>query len=361
MVRKCQKSFIMFCRNGLFSSAERKSLQCEGMVFEMVENVIIFILFGIGIVLIVKGGDLFVDSASYIAEISGVPKFIIGATIVSLATTMPEMLVSALAAYDSRFLTGVMADEKVLMAIGNAVGSVTCNIGMILAISIIFMPSVIERKKFIPKTVLLILAIVSLTLLSLSGTLTLRKSILLFIIFIIFIAENIKSAKSEMQTVTVRHAAKKGEIAKKIVLLIIGAAAIVIGSELLVDKGSAIAAMLGVSEKIIGFTAIAIGTSLPELVTTVSSLVKKEPSLGVGNIIGANIIDIALILPVCAMIKGGSLPVEATTARVDIPICLVVTCIALLPPIFTKKFMKWQGLAMLGLYLAYIVYTCMMA
>ena len=206
----------MFCRNGLFSSAERKSLQCEGMVFEMVENVIIFILFGIGIVLIVKGGDLFVDSASYIAEISGVPKFIIGATIVSLATTMPEMLVSALAAYDSRFLTGVMADEKVLMAIGNAVGSVTCNIGMILAISIIFMPSVIERKKFIPKTVLLILAIVSLTLLSLSGTLTLRKSILLFIIFIIFIAENIKSAKSEMQTVTVRHAAKKGEIAKKL-------------------------------------------------------------------------------------------------------------------------------------------------
>lgn len=240
----------MFCRNGLFSSAERKSLQCEGMVFEMVENVIIFILFGIGIVLIVKGGDLFVDSASYIAEISGVPKFIIGATIVSLATTMPEMLVSALAAYDSRFLTGVMADEKVLMAIGNAVGSVTCNIGMILAISIIFMPSVIERKKFIPKTVLLILAIVSLTLLSLSGTLTLRKSILLFIIFIIFIAENIKSAKSEMQTVTVRRAAKKGEIAKKIVLLIIGAAAIVIGSELLVDKGSAIAAMLGVSEKL---------------------------------------------------------------------------------------------------------------
>lgn len=99
------------------------------MVFEMVENVIIFILFGIGIVLIVKGGDLFVDSASYIAEISGVPKFIIGATIVSLATTMPEMLVSALAAYDSRFLTGVMADEKVLMAIGNAVGRLPATLG----------------------------------------------------------------------------------------------------------------------------------------------------------------------------------------------------------------------------------------
>ncbi|MCI8590376.1 MAG: calcium/sodium antiporter [Clostridiales bacterium] len=325
----------------------------------MTENIFTFILFGIGILLIVKGGDLFVDSASFIAEVSGVPKFIIGATIVSLATTMPEMLVSALAAYDSRFLTGTMADDKVLMAIGNAVGSVTCNIGMILAISILFMPSIIERKKFLPKAILLIISIISLTLLCLSGTLTIQKSIVLLILFIIFIAENIKGAKSEMQNIPSMHSATKTDIVKKVVLLIIGAAAIVIGSELLVDKGSVIAKMLGVSEKIIGFTAIAIGTSLPELVTTVSSLIKKEPSLGVGNIIGANIIDIALILPVCAMIKGGSLPVEATTARLDIPICLLVTCIALLPPIFTKKFMKWQGAAMLTVYISYLIYTCL--
>ncbi|MCI8332277.1 MAG: calcium/sodium antiporter [Clostridiales bacterium] len=324
----------------------------------MTENIFTFILFGIGILLIVKGGDLFVDSASFIAEVSGVPKFIIGATIVSLATTMPEMLVSALAAYDSRFLTGAMADDKVLMAIGNAVGSVTCNIGMILAISILFMPSIIERKKFIPKAILLIVSIISLTLLCLSGTLTLQKSIVLLIIFIIFIAENIKGAKSEMQNIPSVQTAAKGDIVKKVVFLIIGAAAIVIGSELLVDKGSVIAKMLGVSEKIIGFTAIAIGTSLPELVTTVSSLIKKEPSLGVGNIIGANLIDIALILPVCAIIKGGALPVEATTARLDIPICLLVTCIALIPPMFTKKFMKWQGAAMLTTYVAYLIYTC---
>ena len=325
----------------------------------MTENIFTFILFGIGILLIVKGGDLFVDSASFIAEVSGVPKFIIGATIVSLATTMPEMLVSALAAYDSRFLTGAMADDKVLMAIGNAVGSVTCNIGMILAISILFMPSVIERKKFVPKAILLIISIITLTLLCLSGTLTLQKSIVLLILFIIFIAENIKGAKSDMQNIPSMHQATKGEVIKKVIFLIIGAAAIVIGSELLVDKGSVIAKMLGVSEKIIGFTAIAIGTSLPELVTTVSSLIKKEPSLGVGNIIGANLIDIALILPVCAMIKGGALPVEATTARLDIPICLLVTCVALIPPMFTKKFMKWQGAVMLAIYVSYLVYTCL--
>ena len=326
----------------------------------MSENIFMFIFFAVGILLIVKGGDVFVDSASYIAEAFGIPKFIIGATIVSLATTLPETIVSSIAAIQSRALVDEAANSKVAMAIGNAVGSVTANFGLILAISIIFMPLAIERKKYNVKAILLLLSVGSLTLLCLSGDLTLLKSLVLLAIFIVFIIENIKSAKTEVQTAAVETKSNK-LLVKNIILLIIGAAAIVIGSNLLVNKGSEIAYMFGVSEKIIGFTAIAIGTSLPELVTTISSLIKREPSMGVGNIIGANIIDVTMILPICAIIKGGSLPVETQVASFDIPVCLLITIIAIIPPMIQKKFMRWQGFTILAIYFSYLVYSCAVA
>lgn len=326
----------------------------------MSENIFMFIFFAVGVLLIVKGGDVFVDAASYIAEAFGIPKFIIGATVVSLATTLPETIVSAIAAIQSRALVDEAANSKVAMAIGNAVGSVTANLGLILAIGIIFMPLTVDRKKYNIKAVLLLLSVGSLTLLCLSGDLTIVKSLILFAIFIIFIIENIKSAKSEVQAASAENKSSSLLI-KNIILLIIGAAAIVVGSNLLVNKGSDIAYMFGVSEKIIGFTAIAIGTSLPELVTTVSSLIKREPSMGVGNIIGANIIDVTMILPICAIIKGGSLPVETQVASFDIPVCLLITVIAIVPPIIQKKFMRWQGFSILAIYLSYLVYSCAIA
>lgn len=325
----------------------------------MLENIFIFILFAVGVVLIVKGGDVFVDSAGFIAEAFGIPKFIIGATVVSLATTLPETIVSSIAAFQSRALTDEAANSKVAMAIGNAVGSVSANIGLILAISIIFMPLAIERKKYSIKAVLLVLAVSSLSIMSMTGDLTLARSLILLAIFIIFIIENIKSAKGEAYA---GNDEKKTSslIIKNIIMLLIGAAAIVVGSNLLVNKGSEIAYMFGVSEKIIGFTAIAIGTSLPELVTTISSLIKREPSLGVGNIIGANIIDVTMILPICAMIKGGSLPIETQVAHFDIPVCLAITAVAIIPPLFQKKFMRWQGFTILAMYISYLVYSCVM-
>lgn len=330
------------------------------MEIVMSDNIFMFIFFAVGVLLIVKGGDVFVDAASYIAEAFGIPKFIIGATIVSLATTLPETIVSSIAAIQSRALVDEAANSKVAMAIGNAVGSVTANLGLILAISIIFMPLTVDRKKYNIKAVLLLLSVGSLTLLCLSGDLTLVKSLILFAIFIFFIIENIKTAKSEVQAASVENKSSS-LLVKNIILLIIGAAAIVVGSNLLVNKGSDIAYMFGVSEKIIGFTAIAIGTSLPELVTTVSSLIKREPSMGVGNIIGANIIDVTMILPICAIIKGGSLPVETQVSSFDIPVCLLITVIAIVPPIIQKKFMRWQGFSILAIYLSYLVYSCMIA
>ena len=141
------------------------------------------------------------------------------------------------------------------------------------------------------------------------------------------------------------------------VKFILGAAGIVFGADLLVDNASALASLCGVSDRVISVTIVAIGTSLPELVTTLTAIVKKQASLSAGNIIGANIIDLTLILPVCAVISGGTLPVVGTVGVLDMPACLLIGAVACIPTLITKKFARWQGVLLLGLYAVYMVLT----
>ncbi len=333
------------------------------------------LLLGIGLFLIIKGGDWFVDATSWIAEVSGIPTFIIGATIVSLATTLPEILVSTMAA----------AEGSVDMAIGNAIGSVNANIGLIMAISLIFMPAAFKRRDYLAKSILLLLAISLLWGLSSKGSLHFAYSFLVLAVFVIFMIENVVSAKKhndvkptiadtiivdEYHTVrdnpaysvlpdgtVVGKRAKpdKRTVVKNVVLFLLGTGGIVGGAQLLVDNGQKLAEMLGVPDGIIGVTIIAVGTSLPELVTTITAIAKKKSELSVGNIIGANVIDIALILPLCSMISGGSLTVSAQTLTLDMPFCLAVAAFALIPALITGKFHRWQGLVMLCGYVVYIV------
>ncbi len=303
------------------------------------------ILFVIGIVLVVKGGDIFVDAASWIAKAAGIPTFIVGATIVSLATTMPELLVSVFAA----------ADGKIDMAIGNAVGSVIANTGLIMAISLIFLSISIVRKEYIKQCAILVICSAVLWLGSLSGQLAAWAGIVLFFVFVGFMALNIYNAKKQSATVERIEATKK-EYAKNIVLFLAGAAAIVIGSEFLVDGGSAIATALGVEERIIAVTLVAVGTSLPELVTTLTAIRKKESSLSIGNIIGANIIDLSMILPICSIVSGKGLPVLGKCLTVDLPACLMIILIALLPLLIRQKSSKLQGIVVLA---SYGVYLCL--
>lgn len=315
---------------------------------------LVFFLFALGLALIIKGGDWFVGAAAWIAAVSGIPQFVIGATIVSIATTMPEIIVSAMAA----------AQGSVEMATGNAIGSVTANTGMILAISIIFMPVVIDRKRYLPKSLIFFAAIILLWSLSLAFgyQLTLIGSILILLVFILFIGENVYDAKKhagEGQENAVAVSKSKKTIVKNIILFILGAAGLVIGSRLLVDNGTAIATdILHIDERIVSLTMVAIGTSLPELVTTISAIAKKQSSLSVGNIVGANIIDMLLILPLCSFISGGSLPVEQSTLWIDMPITFAVAFITLVPALITKKFHRWQGILSLVVYAGYVVYLC---
>lgn len=308
------------------------------------ENLLVYLIFTVGLVLIIKGGDYFVDAASWIAEVSGIPKFIVGATIVSIATTLPEMIVSIIAA----------TQGKIDMAIGNAIGSVTANSGLIMGISIFCMPVAIKTKNYLAKSVLLLISVSALLVFSLGGKLSPYGSIAMVIIFAVFIYENIKSASSSIADEKL-EINSKGEIAKNIVKFIGGCAGIVIGADLLVDSGTKIAQILGVPESIIAVTMVAIGTSLPELVTTISAIAKKQASLSVGNIIGANIIDITLILPICSMASGMALPISFQTVALDIPICLGIIAIALIPALIRSKFSRWQGITIIVLYISYLI------
>ena len=294
------------------------------------------------------------DAAGWIAEASGIPKFIIGATIVSFATTLPEMLVSVFAALEGN------AD----IAVGNAVGSVTANTGLIMCLSLVCMTCLMERRQFGVKACLLLAAILSLFGFTRDGRLSVAEGLLVLVIFAGFLAESLISARREQGTELKedeeRPAVSGKTVAGNIVKFVLGAEGIVLGAQLLIDNGSAIASLLGVPDAIIAATMIAIGTSLPELVTTLTAIRKKESSLSVGNIIGANIMDLTLILPLCSLILGKPLPVQSQGMLLDIPACLIICAAVLVPALWKGKFQRWMGFLAGGLYIVYltVMFTC---
>jgi len=308
---------------------------------------LIILLFLVGLGLIIKGGDIFVDAATWAADISGIPKFIIGATIVSIATTLPELLVSIFSALQG----------KVEMSIGNAVGSVTANTALILAISMICLPAITLRKNIWKKSAILIASTLLLTVLTIfDGKLSVFESIIFVILFALSMYESLmagKKATSEkkMEETVVIH---RKEALINVCKFVFGAAGIIIGADLMVDYGSEIARHLGVSEAIIGSTIIAVGTSLPELVTTVTAIIKKQSSLSIGNIIGANVIDITLIMPICAILSGEALPVIGQNQIIDVPAAFIVCSVAIIPVLIRQKYKRTLGFILLGLYAIYL-------
>lgn len=342
-------------------------------------TILIYVLFFIGLALIIKGGDWFVDGSSWIAEVLGVPKFIIGATIVSIATTLPEMIVSVQAT-----LKG-----NVDMAAGNAIGSVTANTALIMGLLILFMPFAVKRRDFAPKAFMMLAAAAILVAgcvftekrqLTFEGetgdyySLSTAGLILLIITFLIFFAENYMSMKREQRQIEPdphgigiqpedditpsKSTATKAEWAKNIAFFVLGAAGIIVGADLLVEYGTQIAINLNIPQRVISVVAIAIGTSLPELVTALTAIRKKLGALSVGNILGANIIDLTLILPICSFVsmgKGtGALAVSSSSVTVDMLVCLAAVGIAVIPTVISQKFRKWQGVLMIAGYAVYV-------
>lgn len=304
------------------------------------------LLFLLGLVLIIKGGDWFLSGAVWIAGATGVPRFIIGATIVSLATTLPELTVS---------LTGVLQGETDL-AVGNAVGSVTANLGLILGISLVCIPSAVGRKQFELKAFLMVCGAALLMILCRDGILREGPGLALFLVFAVYLWSNLQDARSGMADTSAgpRPKVSRRVLLGKLTLFAAGIAAIVAGSRLLIDCGSELALLIGVPSSIIGVTIVAVGTSLPELVTTLTAIAKREASMSVGNIIGANVIDLTMILPACTAASGGQLVIGSQTRALDLPVCLLLCCVAVLPPMLAERFYRWQGVAMLAIYAGYV-------
>ena len=311
---------------------------------------VIILLFLLGLALIIKGGDYFVDAASWIAEASGVPKFLIGATIVSLGTTMPELLVSLMAS----------AAGSIGIAVGNAVGSVTANVGLIMGISVVCIAAAINRREQGFKFVMMAAAIGLLLMFSLGGSLSIAGSVVLLAMFLAYMAESVLGARKAMKSDSgePRPVIDRKTVVTNVLKFVAGVAGIVIGARLMVDYGTALARLLGVPESIIGATLVAVGTSLPELVTTVTAIVKKQASLSIGNIVGANIIDLTLILPLCSVVSGKALPILRQNIALDMPFCFGLVLLAVLPPLITGRFHKLQGVGMLLTYAVYVVLLC---
>lgn len=334
------------------------------------EILLICLLLVVGLVLIIKGGDNFVDGASWVAEASGIPKFIVGATIVSVATTLPEIVVSL-----------ISAKAQPAMAIGNAVGSVVFNAGVILGIALMCQPFKIERKEYAFKGILVVAIMALMLLFSFQGVdlknLSFESegvfgyigSAILLILFVVFIIENVISAKKNALESAKLSSLEDGEedekvptdkksIITNILKLVLGAAAIAVGAILLKDNAVELARIALIPEAVIGVTILAIGTSLPELVTMIIAVKKGQASLSVGNIIGTNTIDLSLILPLSAFIAGGNgVPVASAHLLVTMPVTLVILAISIIPTLIFKKFSRWQGITIFAIYLAYFVYN----
>ena len=314
------------------------------------------LLFCIGLVILIKGGDWFVDGAVGVAHRYKLPEILIGATIVSIGTTIPEVMVSSIAAAAGQSQT----------AYGNAIGSCICNTALIAAVTIAA-KSVqdIDAKAFRTPIIFFFLAAVFYSAVAYtSGVFSRLIGILLLAFFVVYMVITVRQAINNRVVTDSEDAGEEEEkpLWKNLVLLIGGAAIIAVGANLLVDNGQIIAMGLGVPESVIALTFIALGTSLPELVTAITSLLKGHSSLSLGNIIGANLFNLVFVSGMAITINPFSIPSEKLIAGqnaslvVDIPVMFATMILMTLPALLTKKLRRWQGIILLLIYFSYVAF-----
>lgn len=338
------------------------------------------LLLALGFVLLIKGGDWFVDGATGIARRFHLPEILIGATVVSIGTTLPEVMVSA----------GAAAAGTGSIAYGNAIGSIICNTSLIAALTIAIKPGVAARKSLKVPVIFFFGAAAFYCLISyFFGTFSRWTGIVLLITFVVYMVltvlrmkktgadletvqheeihgnikteEQLEAESGEDHVVETKESGKKDSLIKDIILLVVGAVLIAFGARLLVDNATIIAEKIGIPDTVIGLTIVALGTSLPELITAVTSLIKGHGSLSLGNIIGANLFNLVLVSGTAISINPFAVPAEGfinnmnAALIVDIPIMLSVMAILTVPTLIKQKLSRWQGIALLAIYAAYCV------
>lgn len=311
------------------------------------------LLFAVGLVLLIKGGDWFVDGATGIARRFHLPDIVVGATVVSIGTTLPEVMVSA---------TGALLGQG-SMAYGNAIGSIICNTSLIAAISVACNPGPVNVKTMkMPVIFFFVSAALYCVAAYWLGEFPRWMGIVLLAIFIVYLVVNVRQGLKNPESVEPQEeqaGGKEKTLLQNIFWLVIGAALIALGADLLVKHGTIIAQKLGVPETVIALTFVALGTSLPELVTTITSLRKGHASLGIGNVIGANVFNLVLVSGLAVTLAPFEVPVGKTllgrnaSLVLDIPLMLAVMLLLTIPALARKKLERWQGITLLAIYTAF--------
>jgi len=369
-------------------------------------------LFAVGLVLLIKGGDWFVDGATGIAKRFNLPDIVVGATVVSIGTTLPEVMVST---------TGALAGSGA-MAYGNAIGSIICNTALIAAISITCNPGPVNVKSMRTPAIFFFMSAALYCLAAyLLGEFPRWMGFVMLAIFVVYMLMTVRNGLKNpdaaaddeeeeessgmpwagliligivalligisgnfFEATPVWFAAimaviavgfllfgtklfKVTEVVRRLwmelILLVAGAGIIAVGADLLVEHGQVIAIGLGVPATVVALLFVALGTSLPELVTTITSLKKGRASLGVGNVIGANVFNLVLVSGVSVTLAPFAVPAENTlldtglnlSLVLDIPVMLGVMLLMIVPALLKKKLSRWQGAALLCIYIAFCV------
>ena len=309
------------------------------------------LLFIVGLLFLIKGGDWFVDGASALARRFHLPELLIGATVVSIGTTLPEVMVSTMSALSGH-------GE---IAYGNAIGSVICNAALIAAITIAVRPGRVDPKTLkTPVAFFFAAAAIYCIAAYVFGRFTRVMGIIMLATFVAYMAVNVLQMKNT--PAGEQEASEEEEempLAKTLILLVLGAVLIAVGANLLVDNGTLIAQALGVPESVIALTFVALGTSLPELVTAVTSLVKGHSDLSLGNVVGANVFNLVLVSGMSITLAPFTIPQSATLFGInsslvlDLPVMLAVMLILTVPALVKGKLNRAQGILLLAIYAAF--------
>ena len=305
------------------------------------------LLYIVGLVCLIKGGDWFVDGSTGIARKFHLPELLIGATVVSIGTTLPEVMVSTTSA-----LTGHSE-----IAYGNAIGSIICNTALIAAITITVKPGPVNKKTLrTPVIFFFATAAFYAGVAYLTGYFSRWVGVILLAVFVVYMVTTVLQMKNNPPEEEEGEEEKENSFVKNIVLLIIGAALIAVGADLLVDNGTLIAQALGVPESVIALTFVALGTSLPELVTAITSLMKGHGALSLGNVIGANLFNLVLVNGVSVTLAPFSVPQSSmlfghnASLVLEIPVMFTVMLLMTVPALIRGRLSRIQGIILLLMY-----------
>lgn len=324
-------------------------------------DIITLLLFILGFVLLISGAEFLVRGASRLAVTIGISPLVVGLTVVAYGTSAPELAVTVQATYAGQ------AD----IAIGNVVGSNIANILLVLGLSALTTPLIVDQKLVRLEIPLMIGLSFLVLFMGWDGAISRLDGIVLFAGAVAYTVFAIRQSRKESKAIQKEYEEEfDGEkailkspvqVAWQFVLIGVGVSMLMLGSRWLIDGAVAMAHYLGVSELIIGLTVVAVGTSLPEVATSVVASLRGERDIAVGNVVGSNIFNILSVLGLCSIVAPAGINVSTAALSFDIPVMIAVA-VACLPIFFTDyRIARWKGVMFVGYYVAYTVYLYLQA